>query len=348
MKFVGCKAEAKKPQKDKKVAIIGAGPAGLTMAGNLVCEGYQVDVYDMLPEPGGLLLFGIPDFRFNKPRIRQGIKEIEEFGARFITNTKVGEDIPFEEVLEKYDAVVIATGAWKSRELNVPGRDLDGVFQALDFLVKLDLYKAGHLPKEAVPKIGKKVAVIGGGETAMDSCRTSVRLGCEEVWVVYRRAKEYAPASKKEIEIAEKEGVKFRWLTNPVEFIGDENGRVKAMKCIKMRLGEPDSSGRPRPEPIPGSEFVLEVDTVILAIGQIPTPPFEDGKYGIKLNPNGTIWTDELGRTTRKGVFALGDVQTGPKFVGTAILSAKKALPAIINWLEKGEWIPEEKLEIIK
>jgi len=339
MKFATCTKETKKPTKDKKVAIIGAGPAGLTMAGALICNGYQVYVYDMLPEPGGLLLFGIPDFRFNKPKIREGIKQLYELGVNFIQNTKVGRDIKFEEILESYDAVVIATGAWKGRDLKIPGRELDGIYDALDFLVKLDLHKAGHIPKEEVPKYGEKVLVVGGGETAMDSCRTAVRLGCKEVTVVYRRAKEYAPANQKEIEIAEKEGVKFYWLTNPVRFIGDENGRVKAVECIKMKLGEPDSSGRPRPEPIPGTEFTIEADTVILAIGQIPTPPFEDGKYGIKLNDNGTIWTDEQGRTTREGVFAIGDIQTGPKLVGTAIVSAKRAFKAVIDWLENKKWI---------
>ena len=345
MRFATCTKETKKPEKDKKVAIIGAGPAGLTAAGQLICEGYKVDVYDQLPEPGGLLLFGIPDFRFNKPRIREGIKALYDLGVNFILNTKVGRDIDLEDLINKYDAVIIATGAWKSRTMGIPGEDLKGVFQALDFLVKLDLYKAGHLPKEKVPEYGKKFVVVGGGETAMDSCRTAVRLGAEQVIVVYRRAKEYAPAHQREIEIAEKEGVKFMWLTNPVRFIGDENGRVKEVECIKMKLGEPDSSGRPRPEPIPGSEFKIEADTVILAIGQIPTPPFEDGKYGIKLNKNGTIWTDGQGRTTRKGVFAIGDIETGPKFVGTAMASAKKAFKAIVDWLENGNWPVEAPSE---
>jgi len=338
MKFAACKPEEKKPQKDKKIAIIGAGPAGLTAAGNLICHGYQVDVYDMLPEPGGLLIFGIPDFRFNKDRIRKGIKEIADLGVNFITNTKVGKDIPFEKILEEYDAVLIATGAWEGYELNIPGKDLDGIYKAIDFLVKLDLYKAGHIKEDELLKWGDKVVVVGCGESAMDASRTAIRLGCKEVTIVYRRSMEYAPAHKREIEIAEKEGVKFIWLAAPVKFIGDEKGRVKIVECIRMKLGEPDSSGRPRPEPVPGSEFQIEADTVILALGQTPTPPFEDGKYGIKLNPNGTIWTDEFCRTTRKGVFAIGDIQTGPKLVGTAIASAKKAIKAVIDWLENGVW----------
>ena len=343
MRFLPCKKEDIKERKSKRIAIIGAGPAGLTAAGHLICEGYQVDVYEKLPEPGGLLLFGIPDFRFNKKRIREGIKQLEDAGVKFICNMEVGVDIPFETILNKYDAVIIATGAWEGIELNIPGKELDGIYKAIDFLSRLDLYKAGHIGEDQLLKWGEKVLVVGCGESAMDASRTAIRLGCKEVTVVYRRTMEYAPAHKREIEIAQREGVKFIWLASPIRYIGDENGRVKEVECIRMELGEPDSSGRPKPKPIPGSEFKIEADTVILAIGQRPTPPFKDGQYGIKLNPNGTIWTDEYGRTTRKGVFAIGDIQTGPKLVGTAIASAKKAVEAVIQWLEEGKWFDEEK-----
>ncbi len=339
MRFVICKKEEKAPSTGKKVAIIGAGPGGLAAAGVLICKGHEVVIYDMLPEPGGLLIFGIPAFRMPKDAIKRGIKELEEMGVKFICNTKVGKDIDLENIIKQHDAVIIATGAWRERELKVPGNDLEGVYSVLDFLVKRALHREGYISADEVPKIGKKVVVIGGGNSAMDCARAAKRMGVD-VTVVYRRTKEYMPAFKSEVEHAEKEGVKFIFLATPVRVIGDEKGRVKAIECIRMKLGEPDASGRPRPEPIPGTEFTIECDTVITAIGEIPTPPFEqDGeKYGIAVDSRGRIITDDFGRTSRKGVFALGDVVTGPKDIGSAISMGKKVANAVDEYLRTGEW----------
>ncbi|MHA1616964.1 MAG: FAD-dependent oxidoreductase [Candidatus Njordarchaeales archaeon] len=341
MKFSQCTPETKHPLTGKKVAIIGAGPAGLTIAGGLICMGHEVTVYDAMPEPGGLLIFGIPDFRMPKDKIIQGIKELEEVGVLFVCKTRVGKDIEFEQLLQQYDAIVIATGAWKEVELDIPGRELEGIYPVLDFLVKLSLYKKGYLEEEEVPKIGKKVVVIGGGNSAIDGARTVKRLGAN-VTIVYRRTKEYMPAHKTEVEAAEKEGVNFVFLASPIRFVGDETGRVKAVECVRMRLGELDSSGRPRPEPIPGSEFQIPCDTVLLAIGEIPTPPFEDpNKYDIAVDSRNRIIVDEKGRTTRKKVFAAGDVVTGPKDIASAIKMGKIVAKAVDEYLETGEW-PKE------
>ncbi len=339
MKFATCNKDTKQSPTGKKVAIIGAGPGGLAAAGELICRGHEVVVYDMLPEPGGLLIFGIPEFRMPKAAIKRGIKELEELGVKFVCNTKVGKDIDLEEIIKENDAVIIATGAWEERALKVPGSDLEGVYSVLDFLVKLALHREGYISADEVPKIGKKVVVIGGGNSAMDGARTAKRLGAD-VTVVYRRTKEYMPASKAEVKHTEKEGVKFIFLASPSRIIGDEKGRVKAIECIRMKLGEPDASGRPRPEPIPGSEFTIECDTVITAIGEIPTPPFngDASKYGIDVDSRGRIITDELGRTSRKGVFALGDVVTGPKDIGSAISMGKKVARAADDYLKTGTW----------
>ncbi len=339
MKFTKCTKEIMQPKTGKKVAIIGAGPGGLEVAGELICKGHGVVVYDMMPEPGGLLIFGIPEFRMPKQIIKKGIKELEDLGVKFICNTKVGKDIDLEDIIKQYNAVVIATGAWDERKLGIPGEDLEGVYSVLDFLIKLALYREGYISKDEVPKIGKKVVVIGGGNSAIDGARTAKRLGAD-VTLVYRRTKEYMPAFKAEVEHAEKDGVKFIFLATPVRIIGDENGRVKAIECIRMKLGEPDSSGRPRPEPIPGSEFTIECDTVITAIGEIATPPFgEDSKkYGIEINSKNRIKTDDEGRTTKKGVFALGDVVTGPAIIGSAISMARKVAKAVDEYLRTGKW----------
>jgi len=339
MKFATCTEQTKQASTGKKVAIIGAGPAGLCVAGELICKGHEVVVYDMLPEPGGLLIFGIPEFRMPKDQIKKGIKELEKLGVKFICNTQVGKDVDFGELLENYDAVVIATGAWKERELKVPGSEGKGVISVLEFLVKLALHREGYLPKEEVPQIGKKVAVIGGGNSAMDSARTAKRLGAD-VTVVYRRTEEYMPAFKSEVQHAKKEGIKFIFLASPVRVILDENRNVKGLECIKMKLGEPDSSGRPRPEPIPNTEFIVECDTIITAIGEIPTPPpgLEGDKYGISVDSRGRIIADEFGRTSRTGVFAVGDVVTGPSIIGTAISMGKKVAKAVDEYLKTGEW----------
>ncbi len=339
MKFARCTKETKQPPSGKKVAIIGAGPGGLQAAGELICKGHEVVVYDMMPEPGGLLIFGIPSFRMPKQAIKKGIKELEDLGVQFKCGVKVGEDIDLEEIIQNYDAVIIATGTWDERKLKIPGEDLEGVYSVLDFLVKLALHEEGYLSEKDVPKVGKKVIVIGGGNSAIDGARTAKRLGAD-VTIVYRRTKEYMPAFKAEVAHAEKEGVKFIFLATPVRILGDENGRVKAIECVRMKLGEPDASGRPRPEPIPGSEFTIECDTVITAIGEIPTPPFKENgkKYGIEIDSRNRIKTDEEGRTTRKGVFAIGDVVTGPSIIGSVISMARKVVKAVDEYLRTGKW----------
>jgi len=337
MKFLKCKLDQIPPKTGKKVAIIGAGPAGLNAAAVLICKGHEVHVFDKLPEPGGLLIFGIPAWRMDKKLIRKGIKELADAGVVFHTNTTVDTEM-FEKMLNEYDGIVIASGAWKSKFPKIPGIELEGVIDALTYLVKEGLARDGYIPKEErfVP-VGK-TAVIGCGETAMDACRQAVRDGAEEVYVIYRRSKEQAPSKDAEIKAAEKEGVEFIWLTNPTKLIGNEKGRVCKIELIKMKLGEPDESGRPRPIPIPGSEYTMDMDTVIFAVGMYATPPFHDSKFGIELTSWGTIKTDKEGRTTRPGVCAAGDVVTGPYLIGPAIISGKKAAESLDEYLRTNKW----------
>ncbi len=337
-----CKPGSLPKKTGKKVSIIGAGPAGLGAAGVLVCKGHEVIMYDQLPEAGGLLIFGIPDFRIPKKRIRDGIRELAEAGVEIKLNTKVGRDVDLEEIILDSDAVLIATGTWKSRELNVEGKNLKGIHTAFDYIVEYHMYKYGY--SEHVPEKGEKALVVGGGLTAVDMCYIAKEVGCEEIYLSYRRTRQYAPAGKNEFNQLEKEGVKILELTQPTRFIGGD--RVKAVELVKNRLVE-SGGRRPKPTPIEGSEFTIDVDIVFLAIGEIPTPPFEDGKYGIKVNPDGTIFTDDQFRTTREGVFAAGDVRTGPSLIGPALASGKKAGLSIHQYLITGEW-PKELLEMGK
>jgi len=292
----------------------------------------------MLPEPGGLLIFGIPDFRLPKDKIKRGIKELEELGVRFHCNTKIGETLKLGDLIEKYDAVIIATGTWKGKILSCPGSDLKGVISAFEWLTKLHLCKRGYLDESQVPKIGKNVVVIGGGEVAMDAARTALREGAEKVTVAYRRRKVDMPAQGDTVEAAMKEGVEFIFLVQPTKILGDDEGKVRAIELVRNELGPLDSSGRPRPIPKPGTEFELECDTVVFAIGERATPPFEDEEYGIKLTRWGTIWTDEKGRTTCKGVFAAGDVVNGPSLIGEAVKSALRMVSGVEEYLKTGGW----------
>lgn len=347
MKFVHlCKA--KPPSKGKKVLIIGAGPAGLSAAGYLVCQGFDIDIFDKLPLPGGLLIFGIPESRINKERVMSGIKEMSEnFGVRYILNTKItcceeerheGDEFvkrreSFNNIINDYDATLIASGTWLSRHLKVPGSELKGVYPALEYLIRVNAQKLGFISEEEVPQLGKKVAVIGAGLTAVDAVYEALSKGVPEVYLVYRRTKNLAPAGAKEIDKLISLGVKFMELVNPKAIIGYK-GRVKGLELIRMRLGEPDKSGRPRPIPIPGSEFVLEVDTVIYALGEVPTPPCRDEKcWGIKLNENGTIAVNDQFMTSREGIFAAGDIVTGPSLIGKAMATGLSAAKAIHKYL---------------
>jgi len=333
MRFATCK-EPPQRKTGKKIAIIGAGPGGLAAAGILICEGHSVDVYDMMPEPGGMLIFAIPDIRMPKDRIVESIKELEKVGVRFILNTKVGRDIPFEKILDNYDAILIATGAWEDIRIDIPGIDSRGVYFALDFLVRIAMVNRGYLNKNEFPKIGKRVVVIGGGDTAIDAAIVSKHYGADEVIIAYRRTREYMPAHEHEIRNAEKIGVKFMFLVSPTRIISDENNNVRALELEEMELGEPDASGRPRPIPT-GRKRIIECDTVVFAIGERPTPPFDNPeKYGIEVDRKGRIIVDENYMTSRSGVFAVGDVVTGPKDIASAIKAAKIAAKAISRYLE--------------
>jgi len=318
-----------------KVAIIGAGPAGLGAAGELICYGHEVHVYDMLPEPGGLLIFGIPEFRIPKEGVRRGIKELVELGVNFHLNTKVGVDIEFDDILREFDAILIATGTWKSRRLKVPGEDLQGVYHALEFIVDYHLYKYGYSSEEV--RLSDRVIVIGGGLTAVDACYLAREAGADEVFIFYRRTREFAPAGVREFNKLEENGFKIYELTQPIEFIG-EDGKLRYVKAIRMKLGEKDSSGRPKPVPIENSDFTIEASAVLVAAGEIATPPFIDEKYGIELTKWNTIKTDKEYKTTRKGVFAAGDVVTGPSLIGPALASGKKAAISIHKYLTTKEW----------
>jgi len=345
-----CSPGQKIERRSERIAIIGAGPAGLGAAGYLICKGFQVDVYDKLPEPGGLMIFGIPEYRVPKKNVRAGVKELIELGVNFILRTKIVADeeehadgdefaenkVHFEQLINNYNAVLIATGTWRSRNLGVPGENLKGVYLALDYLYRIYTSELGYLPKSVIYPTGDKVAVIGAGLTAVDAAIEAQRQGAKEVYVLYRRTINEAPAGKAEIQGLIKRGINFVELVGIMEVLGKEH--VEAVKLIKMRLGKPDRSGRPAPEPVPGSEYTMDVDTVIAAVGEVPTPPFKDGCCGIKVTPHNTIDIDQKHRTTRKGVFAAGDVATGPSLIGKALKNGIDAAMAIEEYLLKGGW----------
>lgn len=334
MKFLKCKEISGRVK--GKVAIIGAGPAGLAAAGSLICDGVEIDVFDMLPEAGGLLLFGIPEFRIPKKGVREGIKELVEKGVFFHLGKKVHDsgvfDVDFAELLEKYDAVLIATGAWEPRRLNVEGEDLSGIFHAAPYIVKYYLTKFGYSPASELPRLGNSVAVIGAGLTAVDSALLAVEAGAKEVYLVYRRTRKEAPAGEKELVKLEEKGVKIIELKAPVCFKG-EDGKLREMVTIDMRLGPPDKSGRPSPIPVPSSERVFEVDSVIIATGGLSTPPFKKHAGEIRIMEDGRIIVDEKRRTTKTGVFAAGDVESGPSLIGPALKSGLIAAESIKEFL---------------
>jgi len=311
---------------DKKVAVIGAGPAGLTLAYELSRKGYPVTVFDALPEPGGMLRKCIPTFRLPREVLDKEISRLQGLGVTFKTKVKIGENLDFQKLWkEGYKAVFVAAGAHKCRELRVEGVELEGVIHALDFLSKANSGEKAN--------IGEKVVVIGGGNVAVDSARTALRQGAKEVKIIYRRSRAEMPAIPWEVSEAEKEGVKIEFLASPKRFIG-ENGKLKAVECLRMQLGEPDASGRRKPIPIEGSEFTEEADTAILAIGESPDVSFLPEE--VELNPDGTVWINPITmETTMKGVFAGGDVATGPATVIEAVLAGKKAAYSIAKYLEE-------------
>jgi glutamate synthase (NADPH/NADH) small chain len=317
------------------VAIIGAGPAGLTAAADLVKLGHEVVVFEALHYPGGVLMYGIPEFRLPKSIVQAEAEYVKKLWVEIRVNCLVGRTFAIPELLKSgYDAVFIGTGAGLPQFLGIPGENLGGIYSANEFLIRVNLMKAYKFPQCDTPiRIGKKVAVIGGGNVAMDSARSALRLGAEEVCIVYRRSREELPARKEEIENAEEEGIVCKFLANPVRFIGDEKGWVKAMECICMELGPPDESGRRRPVPIKGSEFIMDVDTVIVAIGRTPNPIVQSTTEGLQVTRWGTVIADENGKTSIEGVYAGGDIVTGEATVISAMGAGKKAAKAIHEYL---------------
>jgi len=320
----------------RKVAVVGAGPAGLTAAAELANLGHEVVIFEALHSPGGVLVYGIPEFRLPKKIVESEVDYIKKLGAEVKPDIIIGKLYTVEELLKQgFDAVFIGTGAGLPRFLGLPGENLCGIYSANEFLIRVNLMKAYMFPEYDTPiKIGKRVAVIGGGNVAMDSARSALRLGAEKVYLVYRRSREEMPARLEERENAEEEGIIFRLLTNPVRFLGNERGGVKAMECISMRLGEPDESGRRRPIPIEGSEFTIEVDTVIVAIGQSPNPIVPRTTQGLKTSRWGTIVVDEeTGKTSLEGVYAGGDIVSGAATVISAMGAGKRAAKAIHEYI---------------
>jgi len=329
-------------KKGKKVAIVGSGPSGLTAAADLAKMGYDVTMYEALHEGGGVLIYGIPEFRLPKEIVRYELKFLKMLGVKIVTNVVIGKTFSLYELLDEYDAVFLGTGAGTPKFLNLPGVNLNGIYSANEFLTRINLMKAYQFPEYDTPITkGKRLAVIGAGNVAMDAARSALRIGYEEVYIVYRRTREYMTAREEEIKHAEEEGVKFMFLVSPIEFIGDENGNVKVLKLIMNELGEPDSSGRRRPVPIPGTEFGLEVDAVVFAIGQKPNKVLYQEVPELKTTKWGTLIVDEKYRTTMRGVFAGGDAVRGEATVVLAMGDGKKAAKAIDEYLNGEPW-PEE------
>lgn len=324
------------PKTGKRIAVIGAGPAGLTVAGDLIKLGHEVTVFEALHEPGGVLMYGIPEFRLPKEIVRAEVAYLKRLGVEFVMDFVIGRNCTIRELFDEegYHAVFIGTGAGLPSFMGIPGENLVGVYSANEYLTRSNLMKAYLFPKYDTPPIKRnKVAVIGGGNVAMDSARTALRLG-GDVSIVYRRAREQMPARAEEIHHAEEEGVKMLLLNNPVRILGDERHRVVGMECIRMELGEPDASGRRRPVPIKGSEFIMEVDTVIIAIGNQPNPLIPKSMPELQTTKHGTIVVDpETMETSVPGIFAGGDIVSGAATVISAMGQAKTAAVSIHRYL---------------
>ena len=320
----------------KKVAVVGSGPAGMTAASDLAKKGYEVTMFEALHTAGGVLVYGIPEFRLPKAIVANEVEKLKAQGVEVMTNMVIGRVLTIDELFEMgYKAVFVGSGAGLPMFMNIPGESLVGVMSANEFLTRTNLMKA-YLEEYDTPIIkSKAVAVVGGGNVAMDAARCAMRLGAEHVYVVYRRGEAEMPARAEEKHHAKEEGIEFKTLCNPIEIIGDENGRVKAMKCIRMELGEPDASGRRRPIEVEGSEFELEVDTVIMSLGTSPNPLLRTTTPGLETNKKGCLIVNEDEMTTRDGVFAGGDAVTGAATVILAMGAGKKGAAAIDAYLNK-------------
>ena len=332
----GIKPQGAEKKNGKKVAVIGSGPAGLTCAGDLAKMGYEVTIFEALHEPGGVLVYGIPEFRLPKTKVvAREIENVKSLGVKIETNVVVGKAVTIDELLEEegLDAVFIGSGAGLPKFMGIPGEQANGVFSANEYLTRSNLMKAFREDSNTPIMHGKKVAVVGGGNVAMDAARTALRLGAE-VHIVYRRSEEELPARVEEVHHAKEEGIIFDLLTNPVEILEDEKGWVNGIKCIKMELGEPDESGRRRPVEVPGSEFVIDVDTVIMSLGTSPNPLISSTTKGLEINKRKCIIAEEdCGKTTKEGVYAGGDAVTGAATVILAMGAGKTAAKGIDEYL---------------
>ena len=327
------------PSTGKKAAVVGSGPSGLTVAGDLIHKGHDVTILEAFHKPGGVLVYGIPEFRLPKEIVAQEINFLERQGVRVACNQVVGRTVSIEELFEEgYEAVYLGVGAGLPRFLNIPGENLIGILSANEYLTRANLMKAYLFPKVDTPiPRGRNVVVLGAGNVAMDSARTAMRLGADSVKIVYRRSREEMPARAEEIHHAEEEGIEFFLLTNPTKYIGDDKGRLTGMECLRMELGQPDDSGRRRPVPVEGSEFMMDCDLAIVAVGSGANPLLTQSTPGLKLNQWEYIEADpETGKTSMRGVWAGGDIVTGAATVILAMGAGRKAADSMHDYLTRG------------
>jgi glutamate synthase (NADPH) small chain len=341
---MGIRHLPKVPPTGKKVAVVGSGPSGLTVAGDLAQRGHKVRVFEALHELGGVLVYGIPEFRLPKQIIREQIEYMRDMGVEFETNVVVGRTVTIDELMgeEGCDAVFIGTGAGSPQFMGIPGEHWNGVYSANEFLTRINLMKAYQFPRYDEPMVdlhGKDVAVIGGGNTALDAIRSALRLGARKAYVVYRRSEAEMPARIEEVHHAQQEGIEFHMLTNPVEFLSDDKGWLRAARCVRMELGEPDASGRRRPVPIAGSEFELPLSVAVIAVGTSANPIVQSTTPGLATDKRGYIQADgSTQRTSRRGVFAGGDIVTGSATVILAMGAGRRAAKSIDEYLTSGQW----------